>query len=81
MRFLLFDNLAITSRTTLLFTVNNNVIQNASVRNRIYGYLRLSFISMCVSYVFNILPVKFPLYLLVTTQIQLIKLSLFHDNM
>ena len=41
MRFLLFDNLAITSRTTLLFTANSNVIRNASVHIRIYGYLRL----------------------------------------
>ena len=54
---------------------------NASVCNRVYGYLRLSFISTCVSYIFNILPVIFPLYLLVTARIQSMKLSLLHDNL
>ena len=34
---------------------------------RVYGYLWLFFISMHVSYVLNILPVIFSLYLLVTT--------------
>ena len=61
----------------LLFTASDKLTSpdNAPVRNRVYGYLRLSFISMCVNYVFNILPVIFPLYLLVTTRTQLIKLS------
>ena len=54
---------------------------NASVHNRVYDYLRLSFISTCVSYVLNILSVIFPLYLLVTTWIQSIKSSLLHDNL
>ena len=34
---------------------------NAPVRNRVYGYLRVSFISTCASYVFNILLVIFPI--------------------
>ena len=38
------------------------------------------FLSTCVNYVFNILPVTFPLYLLVTTLIQLVKL-LFDDDL
>ena len=29
----------------------------ATVRNRVYDYLRLYFISTCVSYILNILPV------------------------
>ena len=58
--FLFFDNLAIVSRMILLFTASDNVIcDNSSVCNRVYGYLRLSFMSTCVSYAFNILPLYF----------------------
>ena len=73
--FLFFDNLVIVSGTTLQAIMSPD---NAPVHNRVYGYLRLS---TCVSYIFNILPVIFPLYLLVTTQIQLMKLLLLHNNL
>ena len=48
---------------------------SAPVCNSHSGYLKLSFMSTYVGYIFNILPVIFPLYLLVTTRIQSMKLS------
>ena len=41
---------------------------NDPVHNRHSGYLKLPFISTCVSYIFNILLVIFSLYLLATTR-------------
>ena len=60
------NNLAILS-TTLILLQTITSLNNSPVHKRVYGYLRLSFINACVSYVFSILPVAFPLYLLVTT--------------
>ena len=56
------------------------LFDNALVHNTVYDYLRLSCISTSAIYVFNILLVIFPLYLLVTSQIRLMKL-LLHDNL
>ena len=73
--FLFFDNLAIVSRITLQVITSPD---NTSVCNRHNGYLRLSFISICVCYIFNIPLVIFSLYLLATTRIWEMKLSLLH---
>ena len=65
--FLFFDTIDPEQHHYLLQAIT--LSDNALVCNRVYGYLKLCFISTCVSYVFNILPDIFPLYLLVTTQI------------
>ena len=62
--FLFFNNLAIVSRMTLLQLQAIMLPNNAPVHNRVYIYLRLLFISMYVSYIFNILLAIFPLYFL-----------------
>ena len=66
MSFLFFDNLAIVSRMTLLLLQAITSSDNAPVLNRVYSYLRVSFISMCVCYVFDILPIILSLYLCVS---------------
>ena len=48
MSFLFFDNLAIVSRTTPLMQAITS-INHAFVCIGVYGYLTLSFISMCVT--------------------------------
>ena len=56
-----------------------NLYDSVPVGNIVYGYLRLSlYVNVCVSYLFDMLPVIFPLCLLVTTQIQSMKLQYHH---
>ena len=80
MSFLFFDNLAIVTRRTLLLQTIMSP-HNDPGHYRYSGYLRISFITTCISYIFNILPVIFPPYLLVTTWIWSMKLSSLHNNL
>ena len=45
---------AVVSRMTLLYLLQEIMLpDDANVHDTVYGYLRLSFISVCVRYVFN----------------------------
>ena len=81
--FLFFDNQLLYPEQHYYLLQAIIMPDNAPVRNGHSGCLKLSFISMCVSYIFNIppQPVIFLLYLFVITQIRQMKLSSLHDKM